>query len=76
MNRHQLSLVLLACLSAACATPPLTATDVLVTRIARERTAGENCTVGEVRYCVVDQDRSKHCECTRERVLFDEGSSR
>jgi hypothetical protein len=75
MNRHQLSLVLLACLSGACATPPLTATDVLVTRINREQPASENCPVGEVHYCIVDQDRSKHCQCTRERVL-DEGSRR
>ena len=70
MNR-QLSLVLVAaCLAAGCATKPAAESDVLISKILHEPSAGLVCPSGDVRLCTIDEDGEKHCQCVDHSEIF------
>jgi outer membrane lipoprotein SlyB len=61
--------VMAACLVSGCATRPASESEVLASRIARERPSMLSCAIGDVRYCEIDGDGETHCDCVDRRAL-------
>lgn len=69
--KSQLSWVLvLAALSAGCASRPVSEAEALASSIERQPTKELVCGVGDVRYCAVQPEGGKRCACVDHHTLF------
>jgi hypothetical protein len=70
MKSQLVWVVMAACLCSGCATRPASESQVLVSRIARDRPSTLSCAISDVRYCETDGDGETRCACVDHRALF------